>query len=120
MSLNDQFVLSGDATFQGRVQASLLAACVAISNEGWNVPFHRERANFAMQVLCGINSTQSAYVTLFANSVATDPVVIADATQNGTVSLTTGNRSTQSDLITDDHINSAVASQFNSFVKAPA
>lgn len=118
MALSDQFQLSQDPTFQGRVQASVIAACVAISNEGWTVAFHRERATFAAQILSS-TSGQSSYVTLFANSVSTDTNCISDATQSSTVTLTTSNRAAQAALVTDAHINSAVASQFNSYIREP-
>lgn len=113
-SRNDSYQLSQDPGFQHRVQASLLAACVAISNEGWTVVFHRERASFAQQIL---SNAQNTYVVLFSNTVATDPNVLADATQGGTVSLgsSTVNVATQAQLITDAHIDSAIAGQFNSF-----
>lgn len=119
MALADQFQLSQDATYQGRVQAALVGACVAISNEGWSVPFHRERATFAAQILSA-GATQSSYVTLFANACATDPTSISLATANSSVPLTAGNRATQSALVTDTAINNAIASMFNSFVREPA
>lgn len=116
---NDMYQLSQDPVFQNRVQASLLAACVAIANEGWAVPFHRERATFAAQVLSS-NGSQATYVTLFANAVATDANVIADATQAGTVALTPANRATQALLVTDAHIDNAISGQFNSFIREPS
>lgn len=117
-SRSDQFQLGQDTVFQGRVQASLIAACVAIGNEGWAVPFHRERSTFASQILSATGG-QSAYVTLFAASVATDPTCIADATQGGTVVLTTANRAGQAALVTDAHIDAAVSAQFNTFIREP-
>lgn len=117
-SRNDMYQLAQSTPFQNRVQASLLAACVAISNEGWTIPFHRERASFAMQVLSSTNS-QGSFVNLFANSVATDPSVIADATQSGTVALTGANRDAQGALVTDAHMDAAVASQYNSYIREP-
>lgn len=119
MSLSDQFQLSQDATFQGRVQASLIAACVAIGNEGWTVPFHRERATFSAGILAGTGGTQASYVTLFTNTVSTDSSCISDATQAGTVVLTSANRAAQAALVTDAHINAAVSAQFNSFIREP-
>lgn len=119
MALNDEYQLSQDPTFQNRVQASVLAACVAIANEGWAVAFHRERATFSAQILSA-TSGQGPYITLFANSVATDPTCISDATQAGTVPLTPSNRAAQAALVTDAHINAAVSAQFNSFIREPA
>jgi len=117
-SFSDMNQLSLDPTFQGRVGAALFAACVAISNEGWAVAFHRERSTFCVQILSNTTSP-NPYVTLFANSVATDTSCIADATQAGTVVLTAGNRAAQAALVTDTHISNAVASQFNSFMRQP-
>lgn len=120
VALSDQYQLSGDATFQSRVQASLIAACVAIGNEGWNVVFHRERQTFATQVLNStVSGNQAFYVTQFAEAVATVTAVINDATQNGTVSLTSGNRATQAALVLDSDINNAVSAVFNTFIRLP-
>jgi hypothetical protein len=58
-------------------------------------------------------------VQLFSNAVATDASVIGDATQAGTVALTAGNRAAQSALVTDAHIDTAIASMFNSFIREP-
>jgi microcompartment protein CcmK/EutM len=113
------YQLSQEPTFQNRVQASLVAACIAISNEGWSIPFHRERSDFATRVLLAPNGTTN-YVGLFSNAVATDALVIGDATQAGTVVLSSGNRATQAALVTDAHIDSAISAMFNSFVREPA
>lgn len=115
-SRNDQFTLSNDSGFRNRVRTSLVAACVAIYNEGWAVVFHRERQSLAVQVL----NAPDSYTNLFADSVSTDASVISDATQAGTVTLTTGNVAAQAALVTDAHIDAAVSSQFNCFVRAPA
>lgn len=119
VSYSDKYQLSQEPTFQNRVQASLVAACIAIANEGWTVAFHRERSGFATQILQG-PTTPTNYVQLFSNAVATDATVIADATQAGTVAIIAGNRVAQSALVTDAHIDSAISSQFNSFVREPA
>jgi len=113
------YQLSQDPVFQNRVQAALLAACVAIANEGWAVAFHRERSIYVASILSSTTNLTAA-VTLFASSVATDTNCIADATQAGTVSLTVGNRAAQAALVTDTHLSAAVSSQFNSFVREPA
>lgn len=118
-SRSDMYLLSQDTTFGHRVQASLIAACVAISNEGWAVAFHRERATFVAQVLQSPTSPTN-WVQLFSNGVATDVNCIADATQAGTVVLTSGNAAAQAALVTDTHIDAAIASQFNSFIREPA
>ena len=116
MALSDQYWLSQNTTFQQRVQEALEAACIAIGNEGWAVPFHRERASFAQAVLDG--QVQNV-VTLFSESVATDANVIADATQNGTVAVTSANSGTQQALVTDAHINAAISGEFNTFIREP-
>lgn len=115
-SRSDQFTLAGDSGFQNRVRTSLIAACVSIYNEGWAVVFHRERQTLAVDILNAPNN----FTNIFADSVATDPTCISDATQGGTVVLTPGNVSTQSALVTDAHIDAAVSAQFNCFVRAPA
>lgn len=118
-SHNDSAILSGDVLFQGRVGASLYAACISIANEGFTVAFHRERATFAVQILNQTLAT-NPFVTMFTNTVSTDANVLSDATQAGTVVLTTTNRDTQQALVTDAHIDSAVSSQFNAFIREPA
>jgi hypothetical protein len=113
---SDMNLLRQDTTFQGRVRASMISACIAIINEGWTVAFHRERSTFAVQV---VNAPDS-FMPLFAGGVATDTTVISDATQAGTVVLTSGNVATQAALVTDAHISSAISSQFNTFFRTPA
>ena len=117
-SRNDSYQLSQDSTYQHRIQASLLAACIAIATEGWAVAFHRERATFVQSILSSTTSLASA-VTLFSNSSATDATVLADATVGGTVVLITGNRAAQAALVTDAHIDNAISSQFNAFIREP-
>lgn len=110
-SLNDQAILSGDTLFINRVRESLVAACVAITNEATSTAFHFKRAAYASAVL----NNPTAYQQLFAYGVATDASVISDATQAGTVALTAANVDGQQALVTDAHINNAVSGQFNSF-----
>lgn len=117
-SHSDSFQLSGDATFQGRVQAALLTAFISIANEGWAVAFHRERARFIQNALSSTTSLNSA-VVLFTNSVSTDSTVLADATVGGTVVLSGANRANQAALVTDVHIDSAISSQFNAYIVEP-
>jgi hypothetical protein len=116
---NDCYQLTQDVTFQNRVQAALTAACVSIANEGWAVPFHRERATFAAQILSTFGGSTN-YVILFTNAVSTDTNVIGDATQAGTVPLTSGNRAAQAALVTDAHIDAAISAEFNAFIRVPA
>jgi hypothetical protein len=118
ITYNDKYQLAQEPTFQNRVQTSLVGACISISNEGWAIAFHRERADFCRQVLLSPTG-QINYVNLVTNAVATDANVIGDATQAGTVTLTAGNRATQQALVTDAHIDTAIASMFNSFIREP-
>ena len=117
-SRSDSYFLSTDATFQHRVQSSVVSACIAISNEGWAVAFHRERTNFVAQVLAAMNGANS-WTPIFAIGVATDSNCLSDATAAGTVVLTSNNVAAQAALVTDVHIDTAVASQFNSYIREP-
>ena len=119
-SRNDSYQLSQDTVFQNRVQQSLIAACIAITNEGWSVPFHRERDRYAVSVLSAVGGiAQNSFVLLFTSAVSTDANVLADATVGGTVAVTASTRAAQSLLVTDAHIDSAVSSMFNSFIAEP-
>lgn len=119
ITYNDKYQLAQEPTFQTRVQTSLVAACVSISNEGWGVVFHRERADFSRLVLLSPTSPVN-YVQLFSNAVATDANVIGDATVAGATVLSAANRAAQAALVTDAHIDTAIASMFNSFIREPA
>lgn len=121
-SFSDANQLAQDPTFQGRVGASLLTWCQVVGTEGWTVAFHRERSDFAHQILTSTLSAQGVnpYSVQFASSVATDTSVLSDATAAGTVVLTSGNRAAQVALVTDTHISNAIASQFNSYIRIPA
>lgn len=115
-SRSDMNILSGDAGFIGRVRASMIATSIAITTEAWTVAFHRERQTYAVAIL----NQPDIFKALFANSVATDASVISDATQAGTVVLTSGNVAAQAALVTDAHIDAAISGQFNSFFRTPA
>lgn len=110
-SRNDEFVLSTDSGFRNRVRTSLIAAAIAITNEGWAALFHEQRMRYAV----GILNAPDSFSPLFANGVATDAAVIADATQGGTLALTAANVAAQAALVTDAHIDAAVSGQYNSF-----
>lgn len=114
MALVDSNVLGANTVFLGRVQSSLLAACIAIFNEGTSVNNHRERVSLVHQVL-NSPSNLSAWATTFALAVATDTSVASDATQANTVTVTTANVLAQQALVTDAHINNAVSAMFNAF-----
>jgi hypothetical protein len=112
-SRNDSFTLGTNAAFLGRVQASMAAAAVAIAAEGSNVVNHPARLELVHLILLS-PTAQSSYATMFALSVATDTTVLGDATQGGTVVLG-ANVGTQQALVTDAHIDTAVAAQFNAY-----
>lgn len=114
-SFNDMNVLSTNGTFISRVTMAMVTYCTVVGSEGYTVVFHRERAAFAASVL----NAPSAFAQFFANVAAVNATVIGDATQAGTVALTSGNIATQQALITDTDISNAIASQFNSFFKIP-
>jgi hypothetical protein len=118
-SYADSWQLSQDVTFQGRVQQSLLVQFANIGTEGWTVPFHRERQRFVVNTLSNSNALTSA-VTLFTNSVSANAIVLGDATVNGTVVLTGANRAAQAALVTDLHIDNAIAAQINSYILQPS
>jgi hypothetical protein len=112
-SRNDSYVLGTNAGFLGRVQASMVSAAVAIASEGLNVANHPSRLQLVHQILSS-PSDQTRLATMFALSVATDPTVLVDATQAGTVVLG-ANVGTQQALVTDAHIDAAVSGQFNAY-----
>lgn len=123
-SRNDSAVLSTDATFENRVRESVVATCFNISSEAITglsgtmpIALHLKRANYCQTVLASPDS----FKQIFADAVATDANVLADATQGGTVVLTSGpgNVATQAALVTDAHIDTAVSSQFNGFLTVP-
>jgi hypothetical protein len=117
VSYSDKQFLASDPTFQNRVRQSMIAACVSIASESpTTVAFHRERATFGVACM----NSPDVYKLLFANAVANDASVIADATAAGTVVLSSGNVAAQAALVTDAHMDTAVSSQFNSFFRTPA
>ncbi len=113
---SDKQFLSGDPIFQSRVTQALLAACSSIKNEVVTTAFHRERE----QLLVNIMNTPSQFKGQFSIIVANDTNVIGDATVAGTVAITSGAiAATQAALVTDAHIDTAIAANFNSFIKTP-
>jgi len=109
-SLNDQAVLSTDPGFIQRVRTAIIAAAIAISNEG-AVTLHAQRDTVAVGVVSNPNYWQG----VFAAAVATDATASGQATVGGTVVLTAANVAVQAALITDLAITSAVSAQWNSF-----
>lgn len=116
VSYNDKQLLSQDATFQSRVKMALVAACIQIKSEAVTTAFHRERETF----LTAVMNSPDTFKANAATGVATDALVIGDATAGGTVALTSGNVATQAALVTDAHIDTAISGQFNSFFRTPA
>lgn len=117
VSHKDRYQLSQDAAFLSRVQASLITACVAISNEAYT-PSFPARHNFAAQILNNPNGTPN-WAQLFCYTVATDAACIGAATGAGTVALTPGNVAAQAANVTDAQIDAAVSGQFNAFIRVP-
>jgi hypothetical protein len=120
VSYSDKFFLQSDTQFQNRVREALISASVSIANEAITAGFggaflHKMRADFAALVV--LNPDQ--YKMMFAAAVATDANVIADATQAGTVVLTTGNVAAQAALVTDAHIDNAISGEYNAFLILP-
>jgi hypothetical protein len=115
-SHGDSAVLSTDTTYQNRVQESLLQYCVqTVVSEGFSVLWHKQRADLCEKAVVA----PATYKTLFAATTATDTTILADATVGGTVPLTVGNVAAQALLVTDGHIDNAVAAEFNTFLNVP-
>ena len=115
-SRNDSYVLGTNAAFLGRVQASMVAAAVAIAAEGASVVNHPSRLQLVHALLAS-PSGQANFATMFTLSVATDTTVLSDATQAGTVVLG-ANIGIQQALVTDAHIDTAVSGQFNAYCQS--
>lgn len=113
---SDKQFLAADPTFINRVRQAMLTACLSIKNEAVTTAFHREREQFLVNVV----NQPELYKVLFTNAVVNDAGVIGDATVAGTVPITsTSVALTQAVLVTDPHIDTAIASAFNSFFKTP-
>lgn len=109
----DKVNLAAEPTFQNRVRQSMIAAAIAISNEGWSGGIiHKLRRQQCRTIL---NDSLDSMKVLYARGVATDSSVISDATAAGTVAITGANASTQQALVTDAHIDNAISGQFNSY-----
>ncbi len=79
------------------------------------IAVHLKRANYCATVLAAPDS----FKVLFALTAATDANVLADATQAGTVVLTSGNVAAQAALVTDAHIDAAVAGELPAYLAVP-
>jgi hypothetical protein len=95
----DEYTLSQDATFQHRVQASMIAEAINLYGSSTN--------GKVRDLVHAVLLNPAAYTLLFAGGIATDPTVAADA----------GSPPTQAN-VTDTHIDNAVASQWNAFAGA--
>jgi hypothetical protein len=116
---NDMYWLSQDPGFQHRVQMAFLDRCFVNSAEGFTVAFHRERQRFVTQALSSPQALANQ-VTLVSFSVATDSNVIGDATVGGTVHpIDAATAATAGLLVTDAHLASAIAGQFNQYSMQP-
>jgi len=121
-SLSDSAILASEPTFENRVRESLVSTCISVSSEAITgltgtmpIAVHLKRANYCVSVLAAPDS----FKTLFSFSVATDASVLADATVNGTVVLTSGNVAAQAALATDAHIGSAISGQLPAYIGVP-
>ena len=122
-NLNDQQVLSSDPTFQNRVRESLINYCAnVVSTETITgltgtmpVHLHQLRVTYCALVL----ATPDSYKTIFADAAAANSTVIGDATQAGTVPLTSTNVAAQATKVLDTDLNNAVSAVLNPFVGGP-
>lgn len=112
-SYSDKYVLSADQGFQNRVRTALLTYCgTVITNDTNATLYSKERRARAVAI---VNQPEN-FKPLYANAAALDALVIGDATNGGTVVLTAGNIAAQAPLVTDAHIDAAIAAQFNYFI----
>lgn len=119
MALADQALLAADPTFQGRVKEALAQTCVNIASEAISsstLQIHVSRARLAAQILNALTNGSPNWPQAFTITVATDTATINTVTNNGTVTLTSGNAATQAALATDTEILNAVSAQFNAFL----
>jgi hypothetical protein len=112
----DKQLLASDQTFQNRIRQAMIAGCISVKNEALSVAYHRERETFVVAVI----NQPDTYKPLFAYAVAADTAVINDATVNGATPLTSANVAAQAALVTDAHIDTALAASFNTFFRTPA
>lgn len=117
---NDQAVLSADQLFQNRGLESFIGFCVStiISENPHSVAYHTQRVAFCQTVMGTINGPGNYKVNI-AEVSAANATVIGDATQSGTVALTTANADAQQALVTDTDLSNAIAAAFNIFIGQP-
>lgn len=118
-NLNDQQVLTTDPTFQNRARESSINYCnTVVSTESItaaSLHLHIQRVNLCAQIM----SSPDTFKTLFADAAAANATVIGDATQAGSVPLTSANVAAQATKVLDTDLNNAVASSLNSFLTVP-
>lgn len=73
MAYIDQYTLSQDVTFRGRVRVAMVTAAIAIAAEAVGTTNHRERAVYARSVLNNVEG----YAPRFAEAVAADATISA-------------------------------------------
>lgn len=116
--------LAADTSFQARLKVRLYVAIQNVySNNGSNIApdsvlLYTRRKNFGIQILQAMAGGTPNWPIIFAEGVASDATVISDATGNSTTDVTSGNSGTQQLLVTDAHIDNAIAAQFNSYLQA--
>lgn len=123
-NLNDQQVLASDPTFQNRVRESLVNYCANVVSvetitgtwTGTMPAFtHKLRVNYCASVLAAPDS----FKQLFAIAAAANATIIGDATQGGTVPLTSANVAAQATKVLDGDLNNGVSAVLNPFLVAP-
>lgn len=120
-SFSDQGFLANDTQFQTRVRQALITTISSIQNEAVTVAsrlLHNARVTQCAVIMQP--SAIDSWKIIFAEAIATDANVLADATAGGTVVLTAANAAAQAALVTDAHISTAASSQFNSFLNFPS
>lgn len=116
--------LAADSTFQMRVKFRLWTAIQNVySNNGANITpdgvlLYNRRRQFAVFIEQTFNGGTPNWPFIMAQGVATDTTVLSDATSGLTIDVTPGNAEAQGLLVTDAHIDNAIASQFNSYLQA--
>lgn len=112
MSYSDMAILGTNPAFVSRVQAALVSGLQTIQGETSTTPNHYRRVALSVEVL----NSPAGWASLFAQGVAADTNVIADATVGGTVTLTAANIAAQEALVTDTHIINALNAIFSNYV----
>lgn len=100
------YAVANDLPFQNRVQESLTAACISITNEATNTANHAQRNTLARNILANPGN----YVAAFANGVMVQSAMLNHA------GLTTSSTTVQIETaILDSEIDTQVAAIFSSY-----